>query len=273
MSAGRILLAATALWVVLSRFDLPSVLLFPREFWQTVPIERRLRFLLIGSVALERVLWVILHVTLLGAIAGWFTRWSCIISGLLLFHFAPLETIIWTPNPYLRGLTIPCLGLLLFGFRNDEDDSGSALSGWPLRMTQFLLCLIYFFAGYAKLFWSGFAWARGRNMRLYLLGLDQFLGLHTPLAHTLAESDVLCTAIAVAGLVFELMFAVVLVIPKTRRFMIPAAVLFHVANAYLFHVVFQDLPLLLMFANWRWIRRSCRALTLRIPWPHRSFGT
>lgn len=140
INAARILLAATALWVVLSRFDLPSTLLFPSELWQTVPWERRLRFLLIFSAPVERVLWGALHIALLMALIGWKRRWSCIASGLLLYHFAPLETIIWTSNPYLRGLTIPCLGLLLLGFAEPRWTGlgRGAASGWALRLTQAL---------------------------------------------------------------------------------------------------------------------------------------
>jgi vitamin K-dependent gamma-carboxylase-like protein len=275
LTMARILLALTALWVVLSRAGLPSVLQFPRELWETVPLERRLRFLLVGSFAVERLLWAVLHVSLLAAMMGWVTRWSCLASGLLLYHFAPLETIIWTPNPYLRGLTIPCLGLLFFAF---ADATGGASKTavrpvLPLRLTQTVFCSIYFFAGYAKLFWSGLAWMQGRNMRLYLLGLDQFLGLHTPVALRLAEWDGLCTAIAVSGLVFEIIFPIVLFVPASRRFFIPAAVFFHVANSMLFHVFFHDIALLLLFANWHWAFERCRALMSRSRWAGRSFET
>lgn len=272
VDAARVLLAITALWVVLSRFDLPAVLLFPRELWETVPFERRLRFLLVLPVQIERVLWAALHVALVMALCGWKRRWSCIASGLLLYHFAPLETIIWTPNPYLRGLTIPCLGLLLIGFSEPRGPRPARRTkeGWALRLTLAVFCSIYFFAGWAKLFWSGLAWADARNMRLYLLGLDQFLGFHTTLARWLAESPALCSAIAVAGLLFELAFPVVLFSRRARWLFIPSAILFHAGNSVLFHVFFHDIVLLLMFVNWQWVLDSCHALRIPIRSTDRS---
>jgi len=239
VTIARVLLALTALWVILSRFDLPSTLQLPADLWATVPFERRLRFLLLFSVSIERVLWIALHVALVLALFGVKERWTCIVSGLLLYHFAPLETVLWTPNPYLRGLTIPCLGLLFIGFANR--------AGWSVRLLQFLLCVMYFFAGYSKLFASGTEWASPRNIRLYLLGLDQFHFFHTAAAHAIADNAVLCRFIGIFGITYELLFPVVLVRPKWRRIFVPVAIVFHVLNSWLFHVFFHDVAILLVF--------------------------
>lgn len=239
LRVARVLLALTALWVVLSRFDLPSILQLPQPLWDTVSFESRARFLLLLPVAIERVLWIALHVSLLLALFGVKERWSCIASGLLLYHFAPLETIIWTTNPYLRGLTIPCLGLLILGF--------AQRAGWGLRLTQFILCCIYFFAGYAKLFTSGLEWASPHNIRLYLIGLDDFLGFHTSLARFIADQPALCRFIGIFGIAFELLFPVILVRRSWRRVFVPLAVVFHILNSWLFHVFFHDIAILLIF--------------------------
>src|SRR5439155_7237421 len=114
LTVARGVLAATALWVVLSRFDLPSVLAFPTEMWAGVPLAQRIRFAYLLPLTLERSLYALLHLLLVGAMFGIAQRATCILSGLLLIHFAPLESILWAPNPYLRGLTIPALGLLVF---------------------------------------------------------------------------------------------------------------------------------------------------------------
>ena len=52
---------------------------------------------------------------------------------------------------------------------------GGPVPGWPLRLVQVLFCGVYFFAGYAKLWQSGPAWAAPENMRRYLLLLNQGL--------------------------------------------------------------------------------------------------
>ena len=255
LEIARVLLALTALWVILSRFDLPSILQLPPELWNTVPFDRRARFLLLFPIATERILWIVLHASLLLALFGVIERWSCIVSGLLLYHFAPLETIIWTPNPYLRGLTIPCLGLLILGF--------AQRAGWGLRLTQFILCCVYFFAGYSKLFASGIGWASPHNSRLYLLGLDQFLGFRTDAAHFVAGHPALCRFIGMFGISFELLFPIVLIRRAWRRVFVPLAVAFHVLNSWLFHVFFHDTAVLLIFFDWEWALSGARVSLFR----------
>jgi vitamin K-dependent gamma-carboxylase-like protein len=244
--AARILLAGTALWMVLSRYRLPSIAGFPPEMWNLVSFARRARFGYFLDVRVENLLFIALHLALIGALLGLLPRLSCIVSGILLVHFAPLETILWTPNPYLRGMTIPALGLLAFGFAGNRERQR-----WPLVLTQVFFAQIYFFAGYAKVFTSGFGWISAANIRGYLLMLNQFLGFdRTQIGYALAPYPFVCAFIAWAGIAFDLLFPIVIFKPWTRRFMLPLAVFFHVANAVVFHVVFQNTFLLLMFVDW-----------------------
>src|SRR5437867_1082417 len=118
--AARVLLALSALWVILSRHDLPSFVALPNVVWQTIPMQTRVRFLLLLPIGVERALWLALHVVLVAALFGLWSRWSCFAAGLLLYHFGPLETIVWSPNPYLRGMTIPCLGFLILSFADSR---------------------------------------------------------------------------------------------------------------------------------------------------------
>ena len=247
LSAARVLLASAALWVVLSRYDLPSLLNLPPEMWQSVTPARRLRFLLGLPVPVERLLYGLLHVSLLGALVGLVPRLTCFVSGLLLYHFAPLEALIRTPNPYLRGFTIPALGLLILSFVPPRETPR-----WPLRLIQLLFCQIYLFAGYSKLVTSGMAWATVDNIRNYLLILNQiFLDVpETSLGYWMAARPALCGIVAWAGLAIEFAFPAVLFFPRTRWVLLPVAFLFHVGNALLFHIFFQNMVLLLLFVDW-----------------------
>src|SRR5688500_14201664 len=113
LAVARVLLAGTALWMVLSRAALPEVAGLPDEMFLRVSPERRLRFLMGLGPGAERALFALLHLALLGALLGVRPRVTCLLSAVLLYHFAPFETIIRSPNPYLRGLTIPTLGLAI----------------------------------------------------------------------------------------------------------------------------------------------------------------
>ena len=261
--AARILLAGTALWMLLSRPGLVAVLDYPREMWTFVSEPRLLRFFYVLPSAVEHILFAILHVTLLAALVGFYPRLMSFLSGILLYHFAPLETILWTPNPYLRGFTIPLLGLLVLSFAPKR----TAIR-WPLLLIQIFFVQIYFFAGYAKLFTSGFRWLAWQNIYRYLLQMNQYLGFpNTSFAYTLAEYAWLCAIIAWTGLLFDLAFPLVLFSRRARYVMIPLAIFFHVANAVLFRIVFQNAILLLLFVNWDWVVsrvRSARPATAQV---------
>jgi hypothetical protein len=268
LAIARILLAGTALWMVLSRVDLPGVLAFPAEMWTGVGAARRVRFLLGAPLAVERVLYVALHATLLAALLGVYPRIACFASGLLLYHFAPFETIIRSPNPYLRGLTLPALGLLILSFAPHADawriaprhapDAPGQTPVWPLRLVQVLLCQIYFFAGYAKLVTSGLAWPAAENVRRYLLLLNQGLSSDPAgsLGYALADVTWACALLGWGGLAFELLFPLVLVSRAARLVLLPLAVAFHLANGLLFRIFFQNVFLLLLFVDWDGRRRA-----------------
>ncbi len=258
LAIARVLLAGTALWMVLSRFDLPSVLAFPAEMWAGVGPARRARFGLGAPLALEQTLYAALHATLVAALLGLYPRVACLASGLLLYHFAPFETIIRSPNPYLRGFTIPTLGLLILSFAPgvgrwrvfpQADDDAPA---WPLRLVQVLLCQIYFFAGYAKLVTSGLEWPAAENIRRYLLLLNQGLS-NAPtgsLGYAVADLPWACALLGWGGLALELLFPLVLFSRVARLVLLPLAVLFHVGNGALFRIFFQNVFLLLLFVDW-----------------------
>jgi len=256
LAVARLLLAGTSLWIVLSRPALPSILEFPDAMWQSVSHERRVRFLLIFSQSTEQILWYSLHVALVLCLLGIMSRWSALVSGLLLYHFAPLEAIFRGGNPNLFGFTIPCLALIVVaasasggGFGHGEE---SWQHRWPVAIIEFLLCAMYFFAGYSKLFATGLAWLEPQNIRNTLLAINQTLGFTGPsLALWIAGHPTLCALLSVAGVGFELTFPAVMISRRARAVYVPVAIVFHLLNAIVFRIHFQDMALLLVFVDWR----------------------
>jgi len=93
LAAARITFAAYSVWVLLSR-NLAEMSGLPSVFWSQVGASARWRYLdFPGHPDLERVLVWITAMALLGAMVGVLPRFSCFLSGLLLYHLAPLESL------------------------------------------------------------------------------------------------------------------------------------------------------------------------------------
>ena len=268
LAAARIVVAGTALWIVLSRPDLPGILAFPDAIWRTVPRLHRVAYLLVFSLTTERILFGLLVLFLLMALIGWQARFACLTSGLLLYHFAPLETLVWTPDPTLRGLTLPTLGLVILSLSAcDRVLSARAPKSlvplvtpehrWPIRLLQILMAEVYWFAGVAKLRSGGLTWLSAASLQRYLLGYSQLYGIGggTPLGYRMAAHPAFCSLLGLSGIAVELLFPLVLVSRRAAGILVPLAFLLHVGIALLLHIVFLEAPLLLIFADWS---RLCR---------------
>ena len=124
--AARTILCLQAVWILLSRPDLPDLARWPDELWiladRFLPVRFGLRVL---PPAVENGLFVVLHAALLAALFGLRTRAACLTSAALLYHFAPFEeAIAGLPHTAFGGLTVPALGLFVLAFA--EDPAGCA---------------------------------------------------------------------------------------------------------------------------------------------------
>lgn len=275
----RVLAAGTALWVLISR-DRAGVSGLGAEFWSGVSTITRWRFLLFpGHESLERSLTLLAAVLLVATLLGIRPRLTAFASALLLYHLAPLESIVWTPAPYGRGLTIPTLALLLCGVA----PSGDALAlgarstapswryGWPVRLLQLWLVSVYFFSGIAKLRASGFAWASGENLThwLRLATQNELVNVHVSLGRWIADRPLAASAAGVLTLAFELGCVVALFSRRVRPWFALVAIGFHFGIYLAMNITFNSWPLLLAFVDWhaaveRW--RAWRARQ-RVPSP------
>lgn len=261
LAAARIVLAAQALWILLSR-DIPALSALPAAFWTEVPVTARWRFLIWeGHPALEATLQAAALAALVLALLGVAARASCLVAGLLLYHLAPLETLFFTPSPWAKGLTLPVLGLLTLSLSPCADalrigggrtSSGGPEHGWPLRLTQLFACQPYLFSGIAKLESAGLGWASAENMRAWLLlaNQDDQLAVFRAPGLWLADRPALCAAMGIAGLAMDLGFVLVLFSRRSRRVLLPAALLFHAAILVTQNYAFLSAPLLLIFVDW-----------------------
>jgi hypothetical protein len=264
LAGARITFAVYSLWVLLSR-NLPEMSGLPPVFWSQVGASARWRFLVFpGHPDLERVTEWITIIALLGAIFGVLPRFSCFVSGLLLYHLAPLESLIWIPHPYARGLTISVIALLTLSFSPCGDcwtllrprqGNPSAESGdytWPIRLLQVYLVQIYFFSAYAKVMFVGWKWASASNIRSWMLWCTQNeqIRVFHALGTWIAARPWACWCVGIGTLLFEFGLVTALFSKWARWVLVPLVAIFHLGILLAMNLVFLNVPQLLVFANW-----------------------
>ncbi len=262
-------MASQGLWIVLSR-DYPAISGLPDPFWSAVLPSWQWRYLLFpGHAAFESVLYWMAIVALFAALLGVFPRVACAVAGMLLYHLAPLESIIWTPSPGIRGLTITVPSLVLLSLsrcgdslalrphrRSDHVPDLSADYSWQLRLIQLLVCQMYLFSAIAKLETSGLAWISAENMRHWFLYLSQVpdTAVFTRPGAWVASVPALNMIAAAGTIIFEASFVTVMFSRTARRVLVPAAFAFHLGIVFTLNLTLPAMPLLLVFVNWDWLR-------------------
>ena len=287
LAAARVLLALQALWILLSR-DLPALSALPFAFWVDVGPAARWRYLLWeGHPTVEAVLHALALGALAGALLGIRARACCAIAGLLLYHLAPLQTLFYTPSPWPKGLTLCVPGLIALAL--SPCDRALALrpgrrpvaeweQGWALRLVMFLVATPYLASGWAKLVHGGWAWASSANIRGWLLlsNLDDQLAPFTTAGLWIADRPLLCLAMGITALVFDLVFVAAVFSRRARRVLVPAAFVFHGVIVFTQNYAFLSAPLLLVFVDWAALARRLRRNEVQAPaarpaaWPHAS---
>ena len=261
----RIVVALHALWHVLSR-DYAAISGLPQEFWRGVSSSARWRYLLFeGNPYPETIIQWVATAALVGALVGVYPRLSCFVAGIALYHLGPLETIIWTPAPLARGLTIAPIALLALSaspagdalslWPRRQPEAGRSLSGkyrWPRALVQLLVCQIYLFAAYGKLVETGWAWGSAENIRLWLLwfNLEEQNAVFHTLGLWIADRPALCAAIGAGSLALEWTFILALFWRRARPWLISMAVVFHIGILLTMNIHVGETWLLLVFIDW-----------------------
>lgn len=262
LALARIVVAAHALWILLSR-DLPALSGLPAPFWRGVSTSARARFLIAeGHPRWEALLALAAAAALVAMLLGLWTRASGLVSGLLLYHLAPLETIILTPSPYVKGLTVAVPALIVLSLapcadawsvRRTRTAAAAWEYHWPVQLVRLFVAQIYLFSGWAKLVRVGADWASAENVRAWLHFFNQRdqLVVYNTVGPWLAERPLLCLLAGAATLALELSFVSALFSRVARRVMPIAAASWHVGILFAMNIAFPYVPLLLVFADLR----------------------
>jgi hypothetical protein len=206
-----------------------------------------------------------LHFAVMGAAAaciaaGLFYRAACVVFFLAFAHFFLLDVTLYLNHYYLITLISFLMILLpahrafsLDAWRRPELRARSA-PAWALWLLRFQIGVPYFFGGVAKL--NG-DWLRGEPLRLWLSRETDF-----PVIGRYFTEEWMVYFFSWGGMLFDLCVVPLLLWRRTRVPALIVAVLFHLANARLFHIgVFPWLMIAatLMFLPPDWPRRLLRA--------------
>lgn len=256
-TAVRTILCLDSLWLLLSRPGLWRFAEWPALFRQPKYAQVLLRFGIFAPPAVERVLYLLLFVALLAALAGLLPRMCCFVAGILLYHFAIFEEVlIGVQLNGATGFTVPVIGLLVLSFVPERGKGPSSDYRWPVTLIQFVFALTYLLGGLSKIRFTGIQWYREENvadtMRLMATLTD------APWALATASHPVLVSAISIATLGLELLFPLAVVSRRARWILVPAAFVAHWLRTRIYGFYFMSWPLLLLFVNWEWLYNRVR---------------
>lgn len=271
LAAARVLVAAQALWILLSR-DLSGLHTAPAVFWRTIPDSLQWRYLLVpGHPLADRLLQGVAVVALAAALLGVGTRLACAVAALALYHLGPLEAALYTSAPIGRGLTIapvallvlaaaPCADALAPGTTAAGADARSRAHGWPLRLVRLLVIEIYLFSAIGKLERSGWDWGSAAHMQrwFWLFNQEPVSVVFGTLGPMIARSPWLCGAIGAATVVMEWAMPLALFSRRAARWLVPIALLFHVAVLLTLNIHVPEAWLVLVLVDWDALTRRWR---------------
>jgi hypothetical protein len=254
--AVRFIIAANALWILLSRPTLPSLFSWPDAFHARIDLFLRIRYaFFLVPPAVEWTLFVLLHVALLCAMFGIRPRASCFVAGILLYHFAPVENMLWyLMGPYFSGLTLPVVALLVLAFAEPPGAAGARSSEyrWPVALIQIIFAGNYFFAAISKARTAGLGWVSADNVRGMAMA-SLTLETPPPLAERIAASPAACWTIAIVTIVVEWLFILVPFSRIAAAILVPVAFVGHIGIVFVLGIVFLAMPCLLIYVDWEWL--------------------
>ncbi len=163
------------------------------------------------------------------------------------------------------ALLLLCVAILLAAGNAVREKGFGERYGWPIRTMMIVIALAYFFAGFQKWRYSGFAWFTSDNLRWILYAQSHPSGL----ALLIADHPLLAHLFAAGALLLETLFPLVLFIPRLRWFFIPAVASMHVAIQLALGLDYsaQWLTTVIVFVNWPYVADRMRRKAVLVPEP------
>lgn len=238
----RVIVAAHALWIVLSNPALPSVVAWPRAFWNPIPRNLLLRFGYFGlHETLEWILFALMIVCLVAVVFGIAMRVTAFAAGLLLYHFAPLDSLLaWGDFIQMGGLTVATLAMFAM-WAAGEDESAE----WPLVFSRLLIGMSFLLSGTTKLREVGPRWYSGSMIEQMALTNWSLSGRTGAL--WIASHPAAAWAVGIGSALLDVLFIFAVFSKPVRWIVIPLAIAGLVVRSLAFGIHWLAAPLLLLF--------------------------
>lgn len=136
--------------------------------------------------------------------------------------------------------------------------------GWPIRSAMVVVAGAYFFAGLAKVVWSGPAWIASSNLRWILYTASDVQRVPNGLGLFVADRPWLAHCVAAVALASEVLFPLVLWRPELKWIFVPTVVLLHVGiwETIGLNYVAWAATTVIVFVDWVWVIDRWRRLSL-----------
>ena len=226
------------------------------------------------SMDTAKLLFAGLHVTIFMGMFGLFTRSTCLLTALGLFYWSGTVYSFGKPHHDKIAYTFALFALTLgpVGARLSLDalirryraakrggdpmalPQRASFAALPLRITALTLVIGYFASGMSKLIIAGPQWMNGYTLMGIMMGHDNEWSTF------FSQSVVLCQVMSIMTIMVQVGFPLVMIAPKTRMVILPAAILFHLGTwktmdtgpyitLWFLHIVFLPLEELPSRAN------------------------
>jgi hypothetical protein len=136
------------------------------------------------------------------------------------------------------------LPFLLYSQKKAIQKNSLIVDAWALFLMRLSVVSAYFLAGLEKVLIGGFAWLSPEHIQIHLKSHESSLGLW------LAKFDIFCTFLGLLGILFELLFILILFFPKLKYSILFFGIGFHLSNYFLLGVGALLHPWILCYVIW-----------------------
>ncbi len=175
---------------------------------------------------------------------GWYYRISCSLFFLAFTYLFLVEKANYLNHAYLFCwisfvmIFLPANRAASMDVRLRRVSPQHIIPYWPLFLLQFLMGVVYFFGGIAKI---NFDWLQAMPLQLWLPSKTS-----TPIIGGLLDHPMAAYVMAYGGVIFDLTVVPLLLFRQTRVWAFSLALFFHLTNALIFSIgIFPYLSLAL----------------------------